>query len=572
MCDRTFLPAYSGIGLGCLLLLLCGTSVSYGQTASDALFFSERLPGTGARLSALGGASIAGLADYGTLYSNPAGLGYLETSQAGGSFRGLVTRDEASYTTSYQPGPNASFTRNTQRAQALRTGYTLGNLVYVYKVPTERGSLVFAGGMNEIRSFDRSVDYNNRNQLSSITDFFLPLNEEVSVEEFAPGESPDDLFFGQEVIEGENAEYLVDFDPNGNGQIDRPLSYLAFQTFAIDFVPGAYDPNAGPSSGFLPAVSGGTQFVQAGDVSESGKLREWNVGTAFEAEKDIMMGLSINLTSGNYTLRDVFEEVDDQNENDGSAGTVDFDQLRLTRRQSSDFSGVNFRGGLSFRWTSFRAGLTLETPTWYTIEETARLSLLTAFDNGDRFVYGETDTEDVGQTEFTYTVRTPWRLGAGASVQMAQATILVDAIFVDWTRLALRAPDNRGTFDRENQLIEDEFQPVVNGRIGIEYELAPLTLRAGFAYQPPPVALSDVSPESNSSSLNLQGAEEVNERTRLYPSVGVGYQFAETLQFDVTWVQERFEDRLLPYTTVNASYVNEQVVRNRVQLGILYSF
>lgn len=559
------------LGLACLLLLLCSTSLSYGQNATDALFFAERLPGTGTRLSALGGASIAGIADYGALYSNPAGLAYLETSQLGGSFRGLITTDETSYTTSYQPDPSASLTRHTRRVDALRTGYTLGNLVYVHKVPTEQGSLVFAGGMNEIRSFDRSIDFRNRNQLSSVTDFFLPLDEEVSVDQFAPGESPADLFFGQEIIEGENADYLVDFDPNGSGQINRPLSYIAFHTFAIDFVPGAYDPNVGPSSGFLPAVAAGTQFLQSGDVSESGRLREWNLGTAFEAEKDVMMGLSVNLASGSYTLRDVFEEVDDRNQNDGSAGTVDFDRLQLTRRQSSDFSGVNFRGGLSFEWSSVRAGLSIETPTWYSIDEDASLELSTSFDNGDRFVYGDSESEDVGQTQFDYTIRTPWRIGAGASVQIANATVLLDAIFVDWTRLELSTPDNEGTFDGENQLIEDHFQPVVNGRVGVEYALDPLTLRAGFAYQPAPVAFNEVSPDG-SNPLDLHGADVVKERTRLYPSVGLGYQFAENLRFDALWMQERFEDRLLPYASPNASYVNEQVVRNRIQMGLVYSF
>lgn len=571
MRSQSFSPLDSVIRLAPVLLLFFGTPVTYGQTATDALFFSERLPGTGTRLSALGGASIGGIADYGTLYSNPAGLGYVETSQIGGSFRGLITTDETSYTTSYVPGSSSSFTSTTQMTDALRTGYTIGNLVYVHKVPTERGSLVFAGGVNETRSFDRTVDYSNRNQLSSITDFFLPLDEEVSVEEFAPGESPDDLFFGQEIVEGENAEYLVDFDPNGNNRIDRPLSYAAFQTFAIDFVPGAYDPTEGPSSGFLSAVAAGTQFLQAGTVSESGQLREWNFGTAFEAEKDVMMGFSVNLVSGKYTLRDIFEEVDDQNENDGTAGTVDFEQLRLTRRQSSDFSGVNFRGGLSVQWAPIRAGLTIETPTWYSIEESARLQLRTDFDNGDRFQYGDGDRDNVGRSEFEYTIRSPWRLGAGASVQVANAQLLVDAILVDWTGLTLRAPDNRGTFDRENQLIDDHFQPVVNGRIGIEYSLAPVDLRAGFAYQPAPVSFSDVSPESGTPSLNLQGAETVSERTRLYPSAGIGYQFAENLQFDIAWTQERFDDRLLPYESANASYVNETVIRNRIQLGVLYA-
>ena len=551
-----------------LLILLWGASgpAAQAQTALDALFFSERLPGTGTRLSALGGASLAGVADYGALYSNPAGLGFYETSEGAGTFQTLLVNDETSYTTSFQPQIGDPFSSVTASTDQVRTGYSIGNAALIYKVPTRRGSLVLGFGTNRTRSFDRSVNFGNRNQLSSVSDIFPPLNDEVSVDRFAPGEAPEELFFGQQLVVTDTAEYLVDFDPNGNGSIDRPLSYVAFQTFGIDFYPSAYDPESGPASGFLPVVPAGTQFRQAGDLSETGALREWTFGGAWEAEKNLMLGLSANIVSGNYELRDTFEEIDDNDE------AIGFDELRFTRRQTSDLTGFNLRGGLSFQGPSFRVGVSVETPTWYSVTDKTSIQMRTLFDNGDRFAYGDDSGEDVGRTEFEYTINTPWRLGAGASLTVADATLLVDAQFVDWTQLKISTSDGRGTFDNDNRLIDDHFRPVVNARVGLEYEVAPLTLRAGFAYQPSPVSLPDVSPEADAPSLALQGANAVTERTRSYPSLGLGYQASDQLHFDLTWVQERFEDRFLPYVAPNASYVNEDVVRNRIQVGLRYTF
>jgi long-subunit fatty acid transport protein len=551
-----------------LLVLLWGAGApsSQAQTALDALFFSERLPGTGTRLSALGGAGLAGVADYGALYSNPAGLGFYETSEAAGTFQTLLANNETSYTTTFQPEVGSPFASTTTTADQVRTGYGIGNAALVYKVPTRRGSLVFGFGTNRTRSFDRSVDFGNRNQLSSVSDLFPPLNDEVSVDRFAPGASPEDLFFGQQLVVTDTAEYLVDFDPDGNGSIDRPLSYVAFQTFGIDFYPSEYDSTAGPASGFLPVVPAGTQFRQAGDLSESGTLREWSVGAAVEAEKNLMLGLSANIVSGDYELRDAFEEVDDNDE------AIGFNELQFTRRQTSDLTGFNLRGGLSFQGSAFRVGVSVETPTWYSVTDKTSLQMRTLFDNGDRFAYGDNSGENVGRTEFEYTINTPWRLGAGAALTVADATLLVDAQFVDWTQLKISSSDDRGVFDDENELIDDHFRPVVHTRVGLEYEIRPLTLRAGFAYQPSPVSLPDVSPEADAPSLNLQSTGAVTERTRYYPSLGLGYQASDQLHFDLSWVQERFEDRFLPYVAPNASYVNEDVVRNRIQVGLRYTF
>jgi long-subunit fatty acid transport protein len=178
----------------------------------------------------------------------------------------------------------------------------------------------------------------------------------------------------------------------------------------------------------------------------------------------------------------------------------------------------------------------------------------------------------VGRTAFDYDVRTPWRLGGGLSVQVNDLRLLADAVFVDWSRLELDDNTDGNLFETENALIEDVFDPVVNTRVGLEYQINALALRAGFAYQPAPVSLSEIDEESFGGNLSLQGTDEVDERPRTYVSAGLGYALSEQLSIDASWMQQRFDDRTLPYAATNASFVNEEVRQNQVLVGLRYHF
>lgn len=534
MCCRWLLP---------LLLMVFTASAVQAQTASDALRFSERAPATGARMIGMAGAGIAGYADYGMMYANPAGLGYFESSQAAGSFKTLLVQDDAFY----QTGIAAA----TEEQQA--TDYRIGNAALIYKFPTSRGSLVFGGGYNAVNTFQRDLSFSGQSNASSVTDFFLPIGSEVSAE--AIDVEPEELFFGQEIVEGPDGQrYLLDFDPDGNGAINRPLSFAAFQTFGIDFDSNFYEDNPDdPAAAFLPAVDFGTTILQEGDVTEEGGIQELNFSAAVQAAERVMFGLSLNAVFGSYAFRSVFSEDDVQNENDGTGGTTDLRTVSFEERFDSDLVGFGLRGGVSAKMNEYlRAGLTLETPTLYTIDETSETILRTSFDNGDAFAYGN-QSGDVGRTEFEYRVQTPWRIGAGVQLEAANLSVMADAELVDWSQLELSDLDDSGVFEAENEFIRDEYSAVVNTRLGAEYQLSGVVLRAGFAYQPDP-------------------RDTELDRSRTFFSTGVGYQFDERLEVNVGLMQERFEDSYLPYELEGAFEAEEEIRRNQVVLGLSYSF
>ncbi|RMH68777.1 MAG: hypothetical protein D6685_01805, partial [Bacteroidetes bacterium] len=314
-------------------LLLVGSARA--QTGEDALRFTQRFPAASVRMMGLGGTGIAGVADYGALFTNPAGLGYFQRSLLSGSLGTLSVTDEARF---QAPG-----TSNTAENSVRAT--RLDGLGYVYRVPTTRGSFAIGASFNQINAFDRDLKYAGNNPINSFTDFLMPVPGEFSATQVAP-DYDEELFFGQFLVEdGAGNAYLVDFDPDGDGFINRPLSYIGFQTFGIDFSPALFDD--GDPVPFLPAVTTGT-MLQAGRVIEEGAMRELNIGGAIEAARNLMLGVSLNIHFGAYDLRSEFEEIDERNENDGNFGnTTDFDRLLLTERIESDLLGLSFRAGLS---------------------------------------------------------------------------------------------------------------------------------------------------------------------------------------------------------------------------------
>ncbi len=524
------------------------------QTVSDVLRFAGHLPAaSGARLTGMAGAGIGGFAAPGMLFTNPAGLAYFETSQAQGVLAVLSAQDESVY---YVPLPDGA---GPSMLEESLTDYG-GAFSLVYKFPTERGSLVFGGGLHQVNVFGRALAFRGEDPQSSITETFLPLPEEYAVDEqglFFPGDVPGSL-----------------------------IPFIAYQGGAIEFYRGDFEAGEYP---FEPAVLPGTAIVQVGDVLEEGQINEISLAGAVEAARGVMLGLSTNITFGTYHFSYALEEID-------QGGNVDYIALRDGQRYvgldrilfqqglESELAGFSLRGGLSAEVTpGVRAGLTIETPTFYQISETYTTAAVTTFFlDGSRLAYGDNFEETEGQGSFDYDVQTPWRFGAGVLVDvgaLADASVdlrlLADVEFVDWSQAEVDAE----SFDYAelNRALREDLQATVNTRLGAELGLGDFALRAGFAYQPDPYEQPFV----------LRGGEEA-DASKTYLSLGLGYHFSPQFQLDVAWMQQRFTDQYAPYPfsiPANHPYyeqtntalpvppvVDEQVQRSFFRVGLSYSF
>jgi long-chain fatty acid transport protein len=108
--------------------------------------------GVGARAMGMGGAYIAVANDATALVYNPAGLAQVRRIEFSGGLTHQGLKNRTGYFDSAIPYYNNSFLQSNTR-------FSSGNIVL--PVPTYRGSLVFALGVNRIGSFDRTLDYVN---------------------------------------------------------------------------------------------------------------------------------------------------------------------------------------------------------------------------------------------------------------------------------------------------------------------------------------------------------------------------------------------------------------------------
>ncbi len=225
-------------------------------------------------------------------------------------------------------------------------------------------------------------------------------------------------------------------------------------------------------------------------------------------------------------------------------------RLRLTDDLKTDLVGANLRLGMSAKVNpQLLLGLTMETPTYYAVNEDYSTTLNTYFDNGDAYEQSLSGLNE-------YEIETPWRMGGGLSYDIAGLTLSADAEYVDWSQLKLRAKNHRddSIYDDVNLFIKREYDAVFNTRFGGSYDFGTVILRAGYANQPDPRPTADLN------------------RDREYVSAGVGFKIQDTIQLNVGWMQERFDDQYQPYTEVaGAPVVSEKVTRDRVSVGVRIS-
>lgn len=321
---------------------------------------------------------------------------------------------------------------NTTNFSDSQTG--VGNLGFVYKFPTTRGSLVAGGGYSQSSNFTRALSVNGQNNESTLTDFY-------------------------------NSSFVHD-----------DLYFAAYDAFAI------YDPNPDDDSyentTSVFRVNGYRGIHQHMEMVEKGQLGEYSAFIATEVMKDLLFGATIGFTSGTYTYERDFLESDRDNDYNNRANNTDIDDILSLDTIDATIEAFNAQLGLIYRVSDqLRLGAGYEFPSRLRVEEEFNTVISTTFDNGD---FEESDAPGT----FTYEVVRPQRLKGGITYShpggltfsaAAEGVFYSDAEY-----------DEEGITDAEidiNNNIRSTFSDVVNFRGGLEYKLSDqVTPRIGYAY------------------------------------------------------------------------------------------
>lgn len=480
-----------------MVAIVATISTTYAQYAGDAIRFGNTNYGSSARFKGMGNAQIGVGGDISSLHGNPAGLG-------------LFTRSEFSFT----PEFNNSTAKSDYLGSSMNDAQSKINVNQagvVWYNPTYRPqgentnkgvlSTVFGIGYARNNDFTQQYTYGGNNNTTTMRNFF--------------------------------AEEANRNMGNGGSLSDRSLENYAFQDYLINF-------NTPSSLGRYESTpfSNNTQNQTA---TSAGSTSELNLSGALNISNQFYIGASVGMVNARYTRNATYTErgqINSYNSDPdrgaiGYAGNEDYD-FSYTQSQETRASGINGKFGIIYRpVTNFRIGLNFQTPTWMYVEDEYAENLFTSI-SGDAPVSGDAIT-----STYSYRLRTPAKGSVGASyVFGGQAILSADVDFIDYasTRFSLDGGGmNDQTIIKNNAAIKNGYTSAVNYRVGGEYRLDNVSLRAGYGLNGSPVKNDD---------SNLFDVK--------YYSAGLGYRVNE-YYIDLAYQRVQSNERLASYTLNNGT-------------------
>jgi hypothetical protein len=467
-----------------ILATVAGTGTLYAQYAGDALRFSQGNYGSSSRFKGLGGAQIGLGGDISSLGGNPAGLG-------------MFTRSEFSITPEFN-NSTAKATYLGQNTDDSKSQLNLNQAGAVFYSPIRKRSgadlnkgalsVVWGIGYNKNNDFSANYSYEGQNNNNSIADYFS---------EIANGKVEQDFTSGS-------------------------LEAMAYDNLLIDAI-------SGNLTQYQPATSQ-TNYQQNYE-NRTGSTSELNIAAGLNISNQLYLGASVGLVNVRYDRNFEYLESGRNVSTDPNNGQVGNDYLLSYRQnQISDGSGINGRLGLIFKPTNtIRVGATFQTPTWLHIQDNYTEVLNTDYTGTN----GRSFTNTPTNYPMEYNLRTPYKGSLGASMVIGNnALISADVDYVDYASMKFSSGDYMGANDvnNNNADIQNLYTNAINYRVGAEYKIGVLSLRAGLGV--------------NGSPLKDDDDNVFN--TKFY-SGGLGYR-VNNYYFDLAYQRVETVNSFSPYT------------------------
>ncbi|HLZ17548.1 MAG TPA: hypothetical protein VKQ08_10935, partial [Cyclobacteriaceae bacterium] len=257
------------VSLGLLGFCVLACYRANAQTyAEEALIFSRISPGGSARIQAMGGSQVALGGDYSSSFSNPAGLGFFNRSEATLS---LGTNFYNSTSNFFVNSPTVTSTNDS------RSNFNIPGFSLVLHSDKTNGKIVsgnFGISLTRTNNFNQNFTYQGTNPDNSLIDYFI---------EQSNGKKP----------------YDPDYYPsqfNQGGASYENLTALGFHNFLF-----------GPMSEVVPGGDSSqyhTYFnqvpLQRERVQTSGAQNQFNVSYGLNFNDFFYLGATVGFPSFNY--------------------------------------------------------------------------------------------------------------------------------------------------------------------------------------------------------------------------------------------------------------------------------
>jgi hypothetical protein len=443
---------------------LCASGPGFGQVSGggtspidpqsfgyyqDALRFSDIGRGGTARFQGLAGSGSALGGDLSSSIINPAGLGFFNRSVISITPQ-FSFRDNNS---SYLGSENVSFSNNFAIGQ-IGISIDLTKSDYE-KGPFRGGSLAFS--FNKRNDFNETVELVGENYSNSIVDYYVEQAQGIDVSNFY-GNS-------QEVISPIGLGYdafLFDIDINACPDPNEPCNQ--YERF-YDFEP----------------------MRQREVLKTKGNQNEWNIAYGGNVMDKFYFGTKLGIATVNYTMERTYSELAIDQSTDA------LQNMTLNDRLEINGAGVNLGFGVIYRPLDVvRFGASIETPTYYNLEEKFEGSMTTQFNNflfaedpndPDNNFYLNNQSSELLPGYFDYVLRTPLRVNFGTAIFAGKnGFITADVEYLDYRRSRVSFQSVLGDEGADNRSIKNIYDATFNYRIGGELRLNDFRFRGGYAY------------------------------------------------------------------------------------------
>lgn len=501
-------------------------AVVLAQTDIDAMRYSQTTSYGDARFMAMGGAFGSLGANVSCMNFNPAGIAMykkgefvfspgvqLQTADAthygtnASDFSAKLTIATIGFVTAWVPQPinyQSNYQQYDTRGGGGKYGPGYGNNGQPQQPPqqtnTQPSSHRWAFGIN----YNRMADFNYHTTVNG----YVPVANSItsSMASSANGNSQSNLNQGSaQFYEGLGYNTFLINPMTTNGQIDTTGTSTQYA----------------PLSTFTPKMV----LQQTKSIQSSGRTGELTFALAHSFNDKFYFGGALGIPLIKYNYQATLTEFDYKN--------VDswFQSLQYQESIATTGAGINLKGGGIYRFNSgLKVGVYGQTATSYKLTDTYQNTLVATCDDPQN---GSTATSPVGN--YTYKLRTPGKVGASVSYVFKKLLAFsVDGEYIDYANARLN--DSYGSFIAVNQNIASKYRGSANLKAGIELNIRPVVLRAGFASYGSP--FGDV----------LSGKFVRNSF-----SGGVGFRGSHKVYLDLGFVYTKWSEA---YYVIDPLYVN----------------
>ena len=505
------------------------------QDVSDAMRYSQdNLSGT-ARFRAMGGAFGALGGDLSSLNVNPAGSAIFLNNQMGLTLSKYNVKNNANYFGTTTTDATNSFDLNQAGA------------VFVFNNNNANSNwkkVSFGLNYENANNFDNNQFSAGTNTNNSIANYFL------NYANFSNNGAP----VPQQFVNLESGESIADLYsflgrnlPNSQfsrlSGFDAQQAFLGYQAYIINSV----DEND-VNSAFTSNVPSGADYYQENSVISSGYNGKLSFNAATSYKDKLYIGVNLNSHFTDYIRSSRFYE--DNNApltNDFTVSSIQFDNDLNTYG-----TGFSFQLGAIAKLTNeVRIGLAYESSTWYTLTDELSQSLVAVSGNTS----GELDPDIVDPQVINiyepYKLQTPSKLtGSFAYIFGKAGLISVDYAVKNYSNTKFK-PENDSYFNTLNSEMNSTLDTTGELRIGAEYKIDALSLRAGYRFEQ--------SPYKNTVTIG--------DLTSY--SAGLGYSFGST-KMDIAYSYAKRNSQQGFFSQGFTDGASIDAINNNVSLTLLF--